>query len=298
MDNLPLEISVIVPAYQAENTVGRALKSVASQTRVPKEVIVVDDGSKDGTALVAEAMRNSMAGINLKVLRQDHQGAGAARNTAIREAQLEYVAFLDADDEWLPEKLERSMKVMSQTDSMLVSHDYIRREANGRETVIGDCSRNFSRCDEPYLELYRLGYIATSGVVVRREAVIAAGGFDETLQAAQDFALWLKMLSKPNVSFVVFPGALLRYNMTRGSISSYTERRLHCTLQIARQFFPTIVERSRFPLIILWYRIIAVHYEAVCAYVGQRRIGAALGVILRSPINLIIMTIFCRINQK
>ena len=298
MDNLPFQISVIVPAHRAEKTICRALKSVANQTRIPAEIIVVDDGSKDGTALAAEAMRDCMGGINLKVLRQDHQGAGAARNTALREARLEYVAFLDADDEWLPKKLERSMQVISQTDSILVSHDYIRRERNGRETIINGCSRKFSRCNEPYLELYRLGYIATSGVVVRREAVIAAGGFDETLQAAQDFALWLKMLSKPNVSFVVFPGALLRYNRTRGSISSYTERRLHCTLQIARQFFPTIVERSSFPLLILWYRIIAVHYEAVCAYVGQRRIGAALGVILRSPINLIITTIFCRINQK
>ena len=116
MDNLPLEISVIVPAYQAENTVRRALKSVASQTRVPKEVIVVDDGSKDGTALVAESMRNSMAGINLKVLRQDHQGAGAARNTAIREAQLEYVAFLDDDDHWSSDHIENLLKMVKLND--------------------------------------------------------------------------------------------------------------------------------------------------------------------------------------
>ena len=294
MKNLSHKISVIVPAYQAASTVGRALKSVVNQTTMPAEVSVVDDGSNDGTAQVAEAMREFMGDVDLKVLRQIHRGAGAARNLAIKEAKLEYVAFLDADDEWLPEKLERSMEVIKETESILVSHDYIRREANGNELVIGDCSTNFSSCDEPYLQLYRLGYIATSGVVALREAVIAAGGFDESLPTAQDFALWLTMLNKPGISFQIFPGAFFRYYQTRGSISSQIERRLHCTLEIAHRFFPNIVERSNYPLTNLWYRIIVVHYEALCAYIKQRRISAAICILLRAPIKLVILTISCK----
>ena len=79
---MPLDVSVIIPAYRAESTIRRALRSVAAQTAPPTEVIVVDDGSPDRTAATAEACRAEMGGIALKVVRQQNAGAGAARNQA------------------------------------------------------------------------------------------------------------------------------------------------------------------------------------------------------------------------
>jgi glycosyltransferase involved in cell wall biosynthesis len=288
-----ISLSIIVPAYRSVNTVSRSLRSLVDQTVAPSEVIVVDDGSDDGTAEAAEAMRDQLGDINLRVIRQIHKGAGAARNRALKEAKFEYVAFLDADDEWLPEKLERSIIELEKNNCILVSHDYIRCEPDGTEVLVPNCSKNFNRAGDPYVRLYRQGYIATSGVVTRRNAVLAAGGFDESLPTAQDFALWLSMLSKPETPFYIFSGALLRYHVTSGGITTHTERRLRCTLEIARRYFPTLKSRSIFPLVSLWYRVVAVHYEAIRAYVTQRRFGSALGVILRTPVNLVKLTFAC-----
>jgi glycosyltransferase involved in cell wall biosynthesis len=291
-------VSVIIPAFQAADTISRTLKSIVTQTVAPTEVIVVDDGSNDGTAEATEAMRDQMGDIDLIFIQQNHEGAGAARNQALKEASFDYVAFLDADDEWLPEKLERSLEVLNSTESILVSHDYIRREADGSEFVVLECSKNFNYGGDPYVRLYRQGYIATSGVVARRDAVLAAGGFDESLPTAQDFALWLSMLSEKGTKFEIFPGPLLRYHVTAGSISTYTERRLNCTLNIARQYFPTLISRSRFPLASLWYRIFAIHYEALSAYLTQRRIWSAMSVIIRTPLNIIKLTFASKFIEK
>ena len=103
------DVSVIVAAYQAAGTIGRALRSIAGQTLKPREVVVVDDGSSDGTFEAAESEAPNMNGIELRVFKTwENHGAGAARNRAIAESREPTLAFLDADDEWLPEKLERS----------------------------------------------------------------------------------------------------------------------------------------------------------------------------------------------
>jgi len=279
-----------MPAFMAENTVGRALKSIANQTMVPAEVIVVDDGSGDATVDVAKSMEHLLPGISLTVIRQNHKGAGAARNRALQEAGLVYVAFLDADDEWMPGKLERSITELERTDSVLVSHDYVLSREDGSEIVVMDCSRNFGKPGDPYVRLYRQGYIATSAVVARRDAVMAAGGFDENLLTAQDFALWLTMLRRPDTPFHIFSGALLRAHRSSSGITSNTERRLACTLEIARRFLPALAERPGLSLISLWYRIAAVHYEALNTYLDRKHFWAGLSVVLRFPVNIIKLT--------
>src|SRR5215831_9228869 len=96
------EISVVIPAYNAEGCVGRAIESALSQTHRPIEVLVVDDGSLDGTS---EVVASYPAPVRL--LRKANGGPASARNLAAREARGDWLALLDADDSWLPEKLER-----------------------------------------------------------------------------------------------------------------------------------------------------------------------------------------------
>lgn len=264
------DVSVIIPAFRTADTIGRALASVAAQSRLPREVIVVDDGSDDGTAEAAEAMRDAMGPVRLQVIRQPHRGAGAARNAALAVATGALVAFLDADDEWLPEKLARSLPYLDDPEVVLVAHNYIRRYPDGREEAI-DCTRHL-HVPSPFAALYRRGYVGTCTVVARRDAVMAAGGFDTGLRAAQDFALWLALLAAPGTRFQVFGEALSRYHIRAGSITSDTETRLDCCLDVAGRFYPALRDHAGSPLAHLWFRVLAVYYEAAVAY---RRRGAA-----------------------
>jgi glycosyltransferase involved in cell wall biosynthesis len=119
------DVSVIIPAYRASRSIKRALTSIAAQSIKPREVIVVDDGSDDGTYEEARTAGSEMGElkIDLIVIRQPHAGAGAARNRAIAQAVGRYVAFLDADDEWLPTKLERSLPYFDDPGVVLVAHN-------------------------------------------------------------------------------------------------------------------------------------------------------------------------------
>ncbi|MGJ3259859.1 MAG: glycosyltransferase family 2 protein [Rhodospirillales bacterium] len=272
-------VSVIVPAYNAGATIGRALESIAAQTLPPAEVIVVDDGSADATAERARAMQAVLAPVRLVVIAQENAGAGAARNRAVREASQDYLAFLDADDEWLPGKLERSMQVLEDGDYLLVAHDYL--DATGGEDVHVDCLRRFNEGRDPYVTLYLKGYIPSISVVTRRDAVLAAGGFDETLRNAQDFDLWLKLLADPKTTFTLFGEALARYHLSEGSIMSHTDRRIVCCREIALRYLPALKSRRVSRFANLWRRLAIVYGEAMRAQPARKRafvlrVGGAL----------------------
>lgn len=264
-----VDVSVIMPAYRAAETIGRALKSIARQTSAPREIIIVDDGSDDDTAKVARNFADVLAPSALKIVTQPNLGAGAARNRALIEATQPLVAFLDADDEWLPEKLERSVAEMNAGDYVLVAHDYLNVTPSGDEVC--DCRRRFLAPPDPWIQLYRRGYIPSCSVVAKRDAVLAVGGFDESLRNAQDFDLWLRLLEAPDARFTLFPGAFLRYYHTPGGIMSFTERRLACCETIAVRHLKGVRARGGFGLFELGFRMAAIHLEAIHAYRQDER---------------------------
>lgn len=286
------DVSVIVAAFQAAGTIGRTLASIAGQTLKPREVIVVDDGSADGTAAEAEAFGPRMNGIQLRVIRtEDNLGAGTARNRAIAESTQPVLAFLDADDEWLPKKLERSLFHLEGSNYVLVAHDYL--TGDGAETRHHHCERRFQNGADPFVGLYRRGYIPSCSVVARRDAVVAAGGFDQGLRNAQDFDLWLAILKEPGTPFLVFGDTLLRYHVMPGSIMSHTERRLRCGLEIAVRYFPDLKTRPGSALMSLWFRVIALHGEAVRAHGAKGKLGRALLTAGLLPVHMLTTTLAC-----
>ena len=240
-----VDVSVIIPAYQSASTIGRALKSVASQSLKPQEVIVVDDGSTDLTYDAALAVKDDMNSIDLVVKKQENAGAGAARNKAISLASGEFIAFLDADDEWLPDKISGSLEQLRSGDIRLVAHNGFVIK-NKEEVYLDIASRFRAVADNPFPALYRRGFISTSSVVTRRQAVLAVGGFDESLLVGQDFDLWLKLLSQPGTKFHVFDEALTRYYISPKGITSQTGQRLINTLDIAERHARTLRGHSRF----------------------------------------------------
>ena len=284
----PAPVSVIVPAYRARSTIARALRSVAGQTVKPAEVVVVDDGSDDGTFEAAGALRDDLGEIALILLSQANRGAGAARNRAIAASSQPWLAFLDADDEWLADKLARTLEVLEEDDLALVGHNGWIVTDEG--ATLNDCAGRFREGPDPVVSLYRKGYLDTSTVVVRRDVVEASGGFDPELPNAQDFELWLAVVCEPDARFRVFDDVLSRYHVQPHGIMSHTDRRLRCGLVIARRYAPRLKARPGWALVSLWYRVVALHKEAVEAHWTGGRPGAALRTLVLLPPSIVANT--------
>ncbi len=279
------DVSVIVPAYRSAQTIGRTLKSIARQTAKPREVIVVDDGSDDDTAQVARSFAGTLNGIELQVIEQQNGGAGAARNRALKAAAGKLVAFLDADDEWLPEKLERSLDIMAKTDAGLVSHNFIMVE-NDKEHVV-DCTRHFEGHANPFVSLYLRGNIATSTVLAKRHLIDQAGGFNADLRSGQDVDLWLGITANKEVSFHIFSGALTRYHVTANSISSRVAERRRCAMAILLRHADALKGQGIWGRLNALLRAAIVARQASASFQAQGKTAAALSVLALAPLSVL-----------
>ncbi len=279
------DVSVVVPAYRAADTIAAALASVAAQTLKPAEVIVVDDGSDDGTAAAAEACRPWFAGARFEVVTQSNGGPGAARNAALTCARCEAVAFLDADDEWFPEHLARAIAKLHEDGLTLSAHNEILVE-DGRESL-NDSLARLGEHPDPLLALYRKGCISTSTVVANRAALVAVGGFDASLSNGQDVDLWLAVLSRPGASFAIMAEPLSRYIVRATGVNANIAKRHRCFIAIAKRWAGTMAARDRGRIADLWFRISAIHYETFRGLLGRGQFGAALASCLAYPVNLI-----------
>ncbi|MDE2181834.1 MAG: glycosyltransferase family 2 protein [Alphaproteobacteria bacterium] len=211
-------VSVVIPAHNAADTLGRALESVFAQTRPPQEVIVVDDGSTDATGDVARSY--AARGVNI-LARPVREGAAAARNAGVRAATGDWVAFLDADDEWLPSKLERQMAAIDRQPEAIfafcASHEIA---PDGR--LLGDTygGRPVTAGRDMWKALLASNFVATPTVLARRSVLAALGGFDESLKVAEDQDMWIR-LALAGASVYV-PESLVAVHVRPRSLSSWT----------------------------------------------------------------------------
>jgi len=180
-------ISVVIPTYNCGHLIQQALDSVLAQTFGPKEIIVVDDGSKDDTRESLKPYRQ-----RISYLYQDNNGVSAARNRGIREAQGDFIAFLDADDVWHPRKLEFQMKVFAKAPSLaLLCTGIFDWPVSAFPIVAVDPSNSIRHISWPALLLRN--DLNTPSIVVRRDVLGRIGGFDEELRCAEDRDLWLRI---------------------------------------------------------------------------------------------------------
>ena len=193
-------VTVVIPTFNRASVIGRAIRSVLGQTCQDWELIVVDDGSTDGTEQAVRGLSDN----RIKYIRHDRNGGGgAARNTGIRHAQGEYVAFLDSDDEWLPEKLQKDLEVFRNSDLSvgLVYTSKMILDETGRVLE----TRVATRSGWVYEALLDSNFIGScSRVTVKREALQRVSGYDETLVAHQDWDLWLKVARVCKVGCVAY----------------------------------------------------------------------------------------------
>jgi glycosyltransferase involved in cell wall biosynthesis len=207
----PLPVSVVIPAYNRPAMVSRAVRSALDQRpRPPAEVIVVDDCSSDDTADAASA-----AGAT--VIRHDvNRGGAAARNTAIRAAAHDWIAFLDSDDELLPNHLEalwpeRDGHVILGSSAIACAPD------PAYDSLIGRAGRSPEVLDRPESVLRHGNVLVTSSVIVRRDVAIAAGLFTEGMKRSADLDLWLRILERG--TGYVSPVVTVRYHQHSGQVT-------------------------------------------------------------------------------
>jgi GT2 family glycosyltransferase len=188
---MQIPISVVIPARNAEDTLARALDSVLAQTRPPDEIVVVDDTSTDGTAGVAR--RYQAQGVNLIAL-PSQRGAAGARNAGIAAASGAWIAFLNADDEWLATKLEKQVAEIA-TDPGIAFVFCASHEISAAGQALGDTfgGRPVIMSDEAWKALLARNFVATPTVVAPRSLLLDLGGFDESLKVGEDQDMWIKL---------------------------------------------------------------------------------------------------------
>lgn len=226
------KVSVIIPAYNSARFVKEAIESVFAQTYGDYEIIVIDDGSIDNTKGVIAPYLDK-----IKYIYQQNQGASSARNTGIRHSQGEYIAFLDADDIWLPEKLRIQVEYLNNNpDTAMVYSLDLRVDVNGRPCDNqSKLKRNLPRGDI-FDALFFRNFIKLSSVMVRKRILDTVGLFDESFTHSEDYELWLRIARE----FKVFGIGeyLCKYRDTPQSLSKRNEEiSLSCKKRVIEKHY-------------------------------------------------------------
>ena len=251
--NMPLPlVSVVIPTYNSAQFVGDAVKSVLEQTYSRHEIIVVDDGSTDNTKEVLQ-----LFGERIQYIHQENRGPSAARNTGIRLAKGAYICFLDADDLWLPGKLEVQVSFMERhKDVGLVLSDHEEFDSTGVVLESFIAAKKFRSeltlpglVEKPFSKLVAENFISTPTVIIRRECFEKAGLFDETLRSVEDRDLWLRIAA--NYDIACLPMVVCRRRLHGSNISFEQELSMTSrikTLEKNRRCFPELAAPA------IWHR--------------------------------------------
>ncbi len=228
-------ITVVIPCYNRAATLPRAIATAQQQTIAERcTIIVVDDGSTDATPEIAARYDHAIESI-----RQPNQGPGAARNTGIRHARTEFVAFLDSDDEWHPAKLERQLALLRQWPAAVFCASpmtYLYPD-HRRETVIPTGVPLDTPFDHVPVLLQRP--IISTTTLVRRADLLAVGGFNPALRRSEDWDLWIRLGARGPALILSTADALYHRDAT-GSLADDQRQMAAAKLTAFRHVWPTV----------------------------------------------------------
>jgi len=258
-----LKVSVVVPTFNCAGFIGTAIDSVLRQTRPPDEILIVDDGSVDNTREVVEA-------LPAKYLYQENAGPSSARNTGLRHANGDLVAFLDADDFWLPHKLATQLKAFENFPDAGFSFSTVWHLYAGTNPKIsrdpyyppqlaawlrGKTVRDGGVYGSVYDLLLRKNCVATSSMVLRRQLAERVGDFDIRLRGCEDYDYWIRMARLAPAVFIERP--VSRYRIVDDGLSGAWEARYE-------RFFETAVQ------------VVSAHLREYPSLTVRRAMGASL----------------------
>ncbi|BCL34078.1 glycosyltransferase family 2 protein [Nostoc sp. MS1] len=248
-----MKLSVIIPVYNSENYIAQTLKSVLSQTYHDFEIIIVDDGSTDKSIDICQQFHDA----RIKIIHQQNRGLAGARNTGIRHAQGEYLAFIDSDDLWLPEKLAKHMQHFERSPEVGVSFS--------RSSFIDDQGKPLGIYQMPKLTEITPEYLFCrnpisngSSVVIRRAVLedikfsvnlygeVEDFYFDDSFRQSEDIECWLRIALQTSWKIAGIPEALTLYRVNMGGLSANTLKQYESwerILEKTQTYNPEFVEQ-------------------------------------------------------
>jgi len=230
-------VSVIIPAYNAAAYLPYAIESVIGQTYTDWEIVLVDDGSTDATGELAASYQHKLQD-KFQYVRQNNRGVPAARNAGIRAARGDLIALLDADDVWLPQRLERGVKIMdAQPDTGFVHARVMRIDSQGKVTGQLRVATKYMSGQIARHIYARRAHVICPTVLFRRSCLETAGWFDENMYATEDRDLWFRIASRFRVAFI--DDVLANYRLSPFSVTSNLQRMLECQTFFIEKHFAT-----------------------------------------------------------
>lgn len=200
-------VDVVIPAFNAEKYLTQTLESVAKQGELIKSIIVVNDGSTDKTGEIVDSFSKAHQGLNITLLNQANQGLANARNKGIKAASAPYIALLDADDIWLDTKLKKQLRLFNKEQNLALGAVYcgytlINENSipiTGKHLIIRPALRG-----NVFSKLQTGNFISGSGssILIKADVFKEIGYFDETLNASEDWDMWLRIASKYQFDYV------------------------------------------------------------------------------------------------
>lgn len=291
-----MKIAAIVPVYNSAATLPAALASMAAQTHRPAEIWLVDDASPDpATQSYLRSLGAAYQGIPLHLVFQPkNQGAGAARNRALAATTCELVAFLDADDAWLPNHLAQSTAALAADPSLgLVASNFWAVSPNGAR-VLQDCAAISRRTDwlnrhgKPRLQYFYRGFIGILTVVARRDFLLRGGGFRADARYSLDWECWHAALAaSPQQGFTVLAESAALYTLAPGGLTSQTWPRLAEREGYLPSFVQNVAQVGGVPWSWLLLRgWLTIQYETLGPLLQRRAWGKLVRLGLRAPFAL------------
>lgn len=240
--------SIIIPTYNSESFIEETLRSVFVQTYNNYEAIISDDGSTDNTVEVVRKFVRGYPNKKVVILLNKHDCPSAARNKGIEAANAEWISFLDSDDKWVERKLEKVAAFIEDNSGInLICHNEIWKKDSG--DVLFDYAKKHDLSVHPFLSLYRQNTLSPSTVTVKKDILIDAGMFDESVYSVEDYDLWLRLSILPNIRIGFIDEALGYYFSREGNITSNIELRVEYLLKVQKKYDEYLRKISRFPVI-------------------------------------------------
>ncbi len=226
----PPLVSTITATYNMGHYVGLAIDSILAQNYPALEVIVIDDGSTDDTRNILSRYHNDS---RVRIIHQENYGQTKAKNRGIKEALGKYIAFCDADDQWLPDKLSQQIPVLEAHNGYAVSYgDVLYVDSDDKELPTPEFKRYSGKITGPLL----LDNFVTFNTTVLHRAIIEdIGAFDESLTMSIDYDLWLRVSLR--YPFFYLPRPLVRYRVWEGQMSHRTDERFVNIFKVMNNFF-------------------------------------------------------------
>jgi glycosyltransferase involved in cell wall biosynthesis len=289
-------ISVIVPLYNKEYSILRAIDSILSQEILPKKIVIVDDGSTDNSfRIVNDEYRNNSI---VEIYSKKNEGVSSARNYGLKFIQTEYVSFLDADDEWCPGFISEISKVITNTGANVISTSH-EVYCNGKfhKKIMASFHGKITKVDDYFYHASKISLMNSSKVVVQKQLLTDIDGFPEGVTVGEDLYVWARLMEKNSLFFIndVLVRVYRDDDLSRVSRSGNTSYLLKYYSNISKHLRPKNSSKYFFIVFIKHYisSVISSDNEASYAYleVGTILFGNWVNVLKYIP-RRVLMFVF------